>query len=124
MTAPTTAHPGPHSSQPGQDRAAFLPAPSGHRPERGGQSALSSLKLPPAFGLGGFSQPLFGGVPTDVPIISDQDGDDRLFAARHPSAAQQHQPSKPARERIAGQVLRCKLRHSPRAALDTLRRAG
>jgi hypothetical protein len=94
-------------------------------PVRAGVCAPINLpELPAASVAGPFPKPHSGGVPTDVPIISDQDGDDRLFAARHPSAAQQHQPSKPARERIAGQVLRCKLRHSPRAALDTLRRAA
>ena len=102
MTAPSTAHPGTVVASPaGADRAAALQAPSGQPPARGGQSALSSLKLPPALGLGGFSQPLSG---QRVRVV--------------PSAAQHHQPSKPARERIAGQVMRCKLRHSPRAALD------
>jgi hypothetical protein len=125
MTRPTTEHPGTVVSHAGADRGG---SPPPCRPGR-----LFSLSrvfgfpaVAPAPGLraGGFSGPLSGGASCSrenhgdvVRLRKVRLWPYRLWA-RPPSAALHHQPSTPARERIAGKVLRCKLRHSPRAALE------
>lgn len=91
-------------------------------PERAGACTHHvdlQVATPPAFGLGGFSQPLSGGASTCGLMwesAPQAERPDRRM--RHPSAALHHQPSKPARERIAGKVLRYRMRHIHRAALN------